>query len=258
MLPVVIILGKDIYLYGVFILCGTVALAATVSLRRRLYALPHKDTAWFCYFSFLGMIIGAKLIGLVSELPTFIHEMSLRSIASHFNSCPIVFYGGLLGALCGGFLYLKKRKIPMKPFFNMAIPACAIFHVFGRIGCAFGGCCYGVACSWGIRMATTPDIVRLPVQLFEAAFELFVFIILLIADKKKDRNINLATMYLALYAPFRFIIEFFRGDEIRGFFGIFSTSQWVSLIIMLCVAAMHIIAVLRDNFNREAASGMHK
>ena len=138
-----------------------------------------------------------------------------------------------MGALSVGCIYLKKRKLPLKRFFNMVIPAYPLFHFFGRIGCFFGGCCYGMPCSWGIAMAETPDIKRVPVQLIEAAFELLVFVVLIMFDHKKRDKYNLTVLYLAMYAPFRFVIEFFRGDEIRGFFGCFSTSQWISIIILI-------------------------
>lgn len=38
---------------------------------------------------------------------------------------------------------------------------------------------------------------------------------------------------------FRFCIEFFRGDAIRGIFLGFSTAQWVSLAIMICYVSRH-------------------
>lgn len=38
---------------------------------------------------------------------------------------------------------------------------------------------------------------------------------------------------------FRFCIEFFRGDAIRGFFLGFSTAQWVSLAIIICYVYRH-------------------
>ena len=41
------------------------------------------------------------------------------------------------------------------------------------------------------------------------------------------------------YAIFRFCIEFFRGDAIRGIFLGFSTAQWVSLAIIICYAYRH-------------------
>ena len=46
------------------------------------------------------------------------------------------------------------------------------------------------------------------------------------------------TVYLAVYAGIRFVLEFARGDEIRGIYGMFSTSQWISLSILISLAAL--------------------
>ena len=46
---------------------------------------------------------------------------------------------------------------------------------------------------------------------------------------------RLLPLYLALYAAGRFLLEFLRGDAIRGFAGPLSTSQWISLgILAVC------------------------
>jgi phosphatidylglycerol:prolipoprotein diacylglycerol transferase len=43
--------------------------------------------------------------------------------------------------------------------------------------------------------------------------------------------------YMLLYAISRFIIEFFRGDE-RGTVGVFSTSQFISILLAPLAIAM--------------------
>ncbi|MDO4571887.1 MAG: prolipoprotein diacylglyceryl transferase [Clostridia bacterium] len=41
---------------------------------------------------------------------------------------------------------------------------------------------------------------------------------------------RLMRIYLCAYAGLRFVLEFFRGDELRGVL-LLSTSQWISLVI---------------------------
>nr|WP_325305722.1 hypothetical protein [uncultured Oscillibacter sp.] len=50
-------------------------------------------------------------------------------------------------------------------------------------------------------------------------------------------------------ACFRFVIEFFRGDEIRGIFFGLSTSQWISFMIVLYYTKKHFSkeSALTDN-----------
>ena len=66
-------------------------------------------------------------------------------------------------------------------------------------------------------------------------------LILIVRHKKADGQVT--ACYLIFYSMGRFIIEFFRGDIIRGSVGIFSTSQFISIFtgiagILLLVQVM--------------------
>ena len=80
-------------------------------------------------------------------------------------------------------------------------------------------------------MADTPTISRIPIQLFEAVCILFIFAILLFAEHKSSTT-PLLRLYLGAYVVCRFILEFYRGDALRGLWLGLSTSQWVSLAIL--------------------------
>jgi phosphatidylglycerol:prolipoprotein diacylglycerol transferase len=71
-----------------------------------------------------------------------------------------------------------------------------------------------------------------PTQLYEAGAELLILVVLLVTEKK-GRPFPGRTFwgYMFLYGVSRFIIEFYRGDT-RGTVGMFSTSQFLSLIIV--------------------------
>ena len=74
-------------------------------------------------------------------------------------------------------------------------------------------------------------LCRFPVQLLEAAFELILFIVLAILYYKNILKGRLILLYLITYSSGRFVFEFLRADNIRGFiFGI-STSQAISIVI---------------------------
>ena len=77
-------------------------------------------------------------------------------------------------------------------------------------------------------------------QLLEAVLVLILFFILTIMLKKYDNKYSLTSIYLLLYGIIRFFNEFLRGDIIRGFLGPFSTSQWISLIIIAVISYRHL------------------
>ncbi len=153
----------------------------------------------------------------------------------------MVFYGGLYGALCGGLLMAKKKKLPIGDICDIFAVFAPMFHIFGRIACFLAGCCYGVHCDFGlsgrmVAIGVREDVKRFPVQLVEAFAILLILILILVLQKKNKCKGNLLFVYLTVYAVVRFSLEFLRGDEIRGKLLMFSTSQWISLITILWVS----------------------
>ena len=187
-------------------------------------------------FIALGVVVGSKLLFILTQLPHFMEDPSIDNIIHIVITSGFVFYGGLLGALLALYLYARVFKISYRQLSNIIAPSFPLFHMWGRIGCAFAGCCYGVVSDWGIVMEDEPGVIRLPVQFFESGVLLFIFIILLIVEKKYRDKVALMPLYLSLYAVARFILEFFRGDTIRGIWFGLSTSQWISLSIVVVIA----------------------
>ncbi|MDE6600194.1 MAG: prolipoprotein diacylglyceryl transferase, partial [Oscillospiraceae bacterium] len=66
-----------------------------------------------------------------------------------------------------------------------------------------------------------------PIQLIEVLFETIIFFVV----KNMENGLPLK-IYLLSYAVFRFFVEFFRGDIVRGIWFGLSTSQWISLLII--------------------------
>jgi phosphatidylglycerol:prolipoprotein diacylglycerol transferase len=110
------------------------------------------------------------------------------------------------------------------------------------MGCLFAGCCYGKPTSlpWAItftdpfaatNVGTPLNVPLHPTQVYEAGAEALILVTLL-ATESRGRRFPGRTfwLYILLYAVSRFAIEFFRGDP-RGSVGIFSTSQFISLVL---------------------------
>jgi phosphatidylglycerol:prolipoprotein diacylglycerol transferase len=111
------------------------------------------------------------------------------------------------------------------------------------------GCCYGRPTSvpWAITFTNpaaaanvgTPLGVPLhPTQMYDAAAELLILVILLVTERK-GRPFAGRTfwLYMLLYAISRFVIEFYRGDD-RGMILGVSTSQFVSIVVVPLAIAM--------------------
>lgn len=146
----------------------------------------------------------------------------------------IVFYGGLLGLLLGISILAKIKKDDLKNIYNFAAPAIPLFHMWARIGCLFAGCCYGIPWNWGVIMADSPETVRFPVQIAESICDFIIFGVVMYYEKRLRKDGDNLKVYMLAYAFCRFILEFFRGDEVRGIWGKMSTAQIISIMIILC------------------------
>ncbi len=148
-----------------------------------------------------------------------------------------VFYGGFIGAFIALSIYIKVTKFEKKELLTDIFAVCVpLFHAFGRIGCFLGGCCYGIKSNFGFTAHNTllPEMTgvrRLPVSLFESAFNFLLFLFLMLLFKKRVKSGKLIYVYMIIYPMGRFVLEFFRGDKIRGMYLCFSTSQWISIFI---------------------------
>jgi len=219
-------------------LCG--ALLLRFHARRKKF--PVED-AYFAYlYGIFGLAVGAKLLYLIQALPYMITNWDTLEINLSFFADLLtkgfVFYGGLFGGIAGVLLYAKQYHFKFLYLLELLVPALPVAHAFGRIGCFLSGCCYGIPYD-GLFSVCFPsnsfgpiNTPLFPVQLLESAllFSLAAFLLLYDARVKQPRN--LIGWYLFLYGIIRMITEMFRGDELRGIFLFFSTSQWISVFLI--------------------------
>ncbi len=223
-----------IYTYGFFVFLG-ILVAYLFSLkeakREGVDIRVFSDILFWCLI--IGFI-GARTLFIIVEFKSFLHA----PFTVLFSRAGFVFYGGVISGLIG-FYFLCHRY--HQDFFKLAdIIALSIplGHSLGRWGCFFNGCCYGKPTTSWIGVKFPPDSPAgilgekvIPTQLISLFFLLVIFFILLNLRKRKKFKGEIFLSYLILYGIFRFIIEFFRGDP-RGYIFIFSTSQFISLIVV--------------------------
>lgn len=139
-------------------------------------------------------------------------------------------------------LFLRLYKLDVKKCLDIAVPSLLLATFFARIGCIFGGCCYGI----GITLFE--NTVRFPIRLTEALFALTLSIVLCCAFKGKRLGI-----YLISYPTFRFFAEFLRGDNRGELFGIgiLSPTQIISAVIVLMTSAVLIVKAVKKAKNKK-------
>lgn len=182
----------------------------------------------------LSSIIGARIFYVLTNLSYFMKTPSEILKVYHGG---LVYYGGFIGALIGGFIFVKIKKLSFIELADLVIPVVSLGQAIGRIGCFLNGCCYGnpTTCSLGIKFPVLHDnICRIPTQLYSSFANLMIFFFLMWRLNNKKFKGEVIADYLMGYGLFRFIIEFFRGDPRGGiYFNMFSVSQVVSIVAIL-------------------------
>ncbi|MGM9664292.1 MAG: prolipoprotein diacylglyceryl transferase [Eubacteriales bacterium] len=233
--------------YGLFFALGIAVSAIVALLICKIRKTEKYEIVYSGVFAMVGAIVGAKLLFLLVSIK-LIYE-------THPNFFDLmrggfVFYGGLIGGMAGLYLYIKKYRLDAKNFFDIFAVVTPLGHAVGRIGCFFGGCCYGIvhegfpSHTYSSAAGNAPlGVPLLPIQLIEAGCLLLLFIIeLFLFIKFKYKKGLESLVYIISYPIIRFITEFFRGDLERGKFCQLSTSQWVSLILIFFVLLYEIIS----------------
>ena len=155
-------------------------------------------------------------------------------------------------------IYCRVKKLPFLKYFDLLMPSVALAQGFGRIGCFLAGCCYGKETENAIGIvfhdsAYAPNGVSLlPTQLISSGLNFLHCLLLIWLTKKKKGDGQIAGLYLVLYSVGRFILEFFRGDLIRGSVGELSTSQFIAIFV--CLAGVILIVVRNGKFEENPSA----
>ena len=183
----------------------------------------------------MGML-GGKVLFVITEFKTLMKDPSV--ILKEFGY-GFVIYGAIIFGILSVFLYCKKKKWNSLEVFDMIVPALALAQGFGRIGCFFAGCCYGAVTNSPLYIvfpqgSLAPAGLHLhPTQLYCAIFDFALAVFLIWYAKNKSRKSgDTLSMYLIIYSIGRFLVEFLRNDP-RGNVGILSTSQFISIFILI-------------------------
>ena len=194
-------------------------------------------------------LLGAKLLYLLISCDIKVVFSNIHNgDFSDFANSGQVFYGGLIGGFVGALIgiQISGEKKNLSLYLDSIIPTIPLGHAFGRIGCFFGGCCYGIPYS-GFCSVTFPLVgvyePVLPIQLIEAGLNIIIFFLLTFMRKNKRNGFTTLYLYIILYSVIRFVLEFYRGDEIRGVSQVLSTSQWISIGLLLCCCITSVLSI---------------
>jgi phosphatidylglycerol:prolipoprotein diacylglycerol transferase len=227
---------RPIYSYGVLVTLGMAAGIGVAVARARRFGIERFDELAIGLLAVAGGLVGGVALFVAVHLRLFLADPSL------LRQPGLVFYGGLVGGAAAALAYCRAYRVPLARAADAAAPGLALGHAIGRLGCLMGGCCYGrpVAPSFPLAVEVA-GALRHPVQLYEAAGLIVLALATLLAPPSVTRRPGLTfALYLAAYAPLRFAVEHWRGDDFeRGFVvpGLLSTSQAIAVVVFVAALA---------------------
>lgn len=226
-----------LYTYGLAL--ASAFLLATWRVSRALEYWPVRPVPMaqyqamnLCAFVMIGGVVGARAFFVIQHWEVF-WLYPLESIAIWHGG--LVWYGGLIGGLSAGEWYLGRHRLSRLRSLDLLVPFVALGHAVGRIGCFLNGCCHGkeTAAWFGVTFPGNSYAV-VPTQLIESAFlfVLFVFLRWLQRPSVLRHPGRLLGVYILMYAVFRFVLEFWRGDQ-QFYIGSWTLQQVISVFLAL-------------------------
>ncbi|MFH1837158.1 MAG: prolipoprotein diacylglyceryl transferase [Candidatus Omnitrophota bacterium] len=159
----------------------------------------------------LSGILGGRLLFVAQNLGHY-----TRNPLQIFmlNEGGLAFQGAFLGALIGGIIASKKKRIHFWKGADVIAPYVALGQGIGRIGCFLNGCCYGKFAEKGIKFVFPQEtLARVPAQLYSSLTLFGLFAVLVLLKRKKMFDGYIFSMYMMLYGVLRFFLEFIRADN---------------------------------------------
>ncbi|MDY6995359.1 MAG: prolipoprotein diacylglyceryl transferase [Actinomycetota bacterium] len=240
--------------HGLFVALGVAAASIVFAAEARRRGAVNEQSLVAVAGALVGGAVGMRLSGWARHLDVTTNPGLAQ--AWQFGSRSIL--GGLLGAYLG-VLIAKRIGGYRGKTGDLFAPAVALGMAIGRIGChlteAPGR---PTSLPWGIHApASTPECpgclagqAMHPSFLYEIAFQLLAFAVLVALRNRIGRPGELFVLYVAAYAVFRFLVEFVRANETVWLD--LTRPQWFLLFSMAVISARLYYGYRRGYYRRPA------
>ncbi len=194
----------------------------------------------------VAVLLSAILVGHIALARAFLLPWRLRGLLRRpgetLRTVEFASWGGFIAIAAGLVLYAVFSGRSLLALIDAAALGGVLGHAVGRIGCITLGCCFGrpsaspLAIRYDSPLAKAARVGGLrgipihPVPLYEAAFNLGLFLLLNAVALSGSREGVPAALYLVLYGCGRFLLEFLRYNSTDEHIGPLPRNQWLSLL----------------------------
>ncbi len=241
----------DIRWYAILIATGFL-LAFFYAMHRAPYFSVNTDKLFDCVIvGFFTAIIGARLYYVIFSWDAY--KDNLVSIL-YIHKGGLAIYGGLIGALAGGCIMAKIRKLNIPGTLDLVALGFLIGQGLGRWGNFMNQEAFGTETTlpWGMLSDTTGGKIVHPCFLYESLWCLLGFVLLHFFSKKFQRyRGQVFILYLVWYGLERTVVEGLRTDSLYLPFSIGGYTPRVSQALSLALVITGIILLIIFRKRRE-------
>jgi len=202
--------------YGLAYVAGFIVAIVIVARLNRRWEVGLSEDDLFSMFIYgsLGLVLGARVgYMLFYALPQLLSDpLSLFRTTEGGMS----FHGGLAGIIIAGYLLARRIGVPLLRLADLVAVGAPAGIFFGRLANFINGELWGrvTEAPWGMVFPGAGPLPRHPSQLYEAALEGVVLLIVMLALARRKRpDGEILGWLLTLYGAFRFLVEFVREPD---------------------------------------------
>ena len=200
----------------------------------------------FALYALLGGIIGARIYFVIFSNPAYFLRNPWEIVAIWHGGIGII--GALIGGLATALWYCRRKKLSFWQFADTLAPGVVLAQAAGVFACLLNGDSYGKPAdlAWAItytdpRSMAPLNIPRHPVEIYEMAAYLLVFL-LVWQTREKYKTPGFAFLtYLAGYGAARVAVEFFRGNPAIFAWGIPAAQVFGVALLLAAFAGFYIL-----------------
>lgn len=201
-------------------------------------------------YALLAGIVLAHLTSIGLDLPYYMRNPSeIGGLWSGMFTAEgglrgLSFHGGFAGGMLAGYIYARRKGLSFLNVIDLFSPGLALGYGIARIGCFLNGCCYGTPTNlpWAVRFVTDPVTCQMtapshPTQIYSMLASFAIFGILVWIERRRRYGGQVFFSYVALYAVYRFLVEFFRKGITAEVAVLGLTQAQIASIVMFLGAA---------------------
>jgi len=200
----------------------------------------------FAFYALVGGIIGARLYFVLFSNPSYFLQNPWQILAVWRGGIGII--GALFGGLATALWYCRKKGLSFRQFADTLAPGVILGQAAGIFACLLNGDSYGKPTDlpWAITYTDPRSMAPLniplhPVEIYEMAAYLLVFLLVWQTRKKYKTEGFAFLTYLAGYGVARFLVAFFRGNPAIFAWGIPAAQVFGVALLLFAMAGFYVL-----------------